>query len=134
MGWLASLFGGGVASLATPIEAIGNIVDELYDSDEEMLEKKIIMQRLAQKPALAQVELNKLEAQHRSIFVAGWRPFIGWVCGLGLFNTFIINPWLEWATGRAGPQLPLDVMVELVVALLGLATIRMGEKLAGRAK
>ncbi|NQV36263.1 MAG: hypothetical protein HQ515_26460, partial [Phycisphaeraceae bacterium] len=33
-------------------------------------------------PSLAQIELNKIEAGHRSIFVAGWRPFIGWVCGL----------------------------------------------------
>jgi hypothetical protein len=42
------------------------------------------MAKMAQEPGLAQVELNKIGAAHRSIFVAGWRPFIGWVCGISL--------------------------------------------------
>ena len=39
---------------------------------------------------MAQLEVNKAEAQHRSIFVAGWRPFIGWTCGIALMAHFVL--------------------------------------------
>lgn len=129
--FITGLFG---KASAQPIEAVGNVLDSLFTSDEEKLDKKIILERLAQKPGLAQVELNKVEAQHRSLFVAGWRPAIGWICGFGLANIFLINPWLEWYYSKPGPELPLDVIVELVIALLGLGTLRTFEKFAGRAK
>lgn len=127
----SKLFGGAVAQ---PIEAVGNVLDKLFTSDSEKLDRKIIMQRLAQQPALAQAEINKVEAQNRNVFVAGWRPFIGWVCGLGLFNEFLINPWLQWITGHTGPQLSGKILLELVMALLGLGTLRTAEKFGGRAK
>ena len=131
MSWLTKLFGG---ASAQPIEAVGNVLDKLFTSDEEKLDKRIILERLAQQPQLAQVELNKIEAQHRSIFVAGWRPFIGWVCGLGLANVFLLNPWIQWLTEKPGPAMATDVMVELVVALLGLGMLRTAEKFGGRTK
>jgi hypothetical protein len=68
------------------------------------------------------------------MFVAGWRPFIGWVCGLGLANVYLVNPWLQWLYGIKGPELPLDVIVELVIAMLGLGTLRTVEKFGGRSK
>ena len=131
MGILSGILG---KASAAPIEAIGNVLDGLFTSKEEKLDKKIIMQRLAMQPNLAQVELNKVEAQHRSIFVAGWRPFIGWVCGVGLANTFLVNPWLQWYTGSPGPELPEGIMVDLVIALLGLGALRTAEKIQGRTK
>ena len=81
-----------------------------------------------------QTAINEMEAKHRTIFVAGWRPFIGWVCGVGLVNMFLINPWIQWFTGTAGPNLPKDIIMELVFALLGLGTLRTIEKIQGRAK
>lgn len=129
--FITGLFG---KASAQPIEAVGNVLDKLFTSDDERLEKKVILERLAQQPALAQVELNKVEAQHRSLFVAGWRPAIGWVCGIGLANMFLINPWLQWYTGEPGPELPKEVIVELIIALLGLGTLRTFEKFAGRTK
>lgn len=132
MGFLSGLFGGEAA--AAPITAVGNVLDSLFTSDEEKLDKQIIMQRLAQQPNLAQVELNKVEAGHRSIFVAGWRPAIGWVCAIGLSMTFVINPVLQWATSDPGPELPNDVILELVLGLLGLGALRTFEKMKGKAK
>lgn len=82
---------------------------------------------------ILQTEINKIEAQHRSLFVAGWRPAIGWVCAIGLAFPFIVNPLIEWA-GGTGLKIPMDQLMELVVALLGLGTLRTFEKLAGRAK
>lgn len=128
-----SFFTGGEA-VATPVNAVGNVLDQLFTSDEERLDKKIVMERLQQQPALAQVELNKVEAQHRSIFVAGWRPAIGWICAIGLGFMFVINPMLQWYTSKPGPELPEDVILELVLALLGLGALRTFEKLKGKAK
>ena len=131
---IASFLGFGGESVAAPITAVGNVLDALFTSDEEKLDKQIIMTRLAQQPNLAQVELNKVEAGHRSIFVAGWRPAIGWVCALGLMLTFIVNPLLQWWTSKPGPELPQDIMLELVLALLGLGALRTVEKMNGKAK
>lgn len=124
----------GGEAVAAPVNAVGNVLDQLFTSDEERLDKKIVMERLMQQPGLAQVELNKVEAQHRSMFVAGWRPFIGWVCGVGLTFMFLINPMLQWWTSKDGPELPEDVILELVIALLGLGALRTVEKLKGRSK
>lgn len=132
MGILSKLFSVGDAS--STVEAVGKGLDSLFTSDEERLDKQAILTRLAQKPAAMQVELNKVEAGHRSLFVAGWRPFLGWVCGIGLAFTFVVNPTLQWLTGDTGPAVPSDVMMELVIAMLGLGGLRTIEKMKGRAK
>ena len=121
-------------NISSPIEAIGGVLDKLFTSDEEKLKAQAVLEKLKQHPAELQVALNKIEAQHRSLFVAGCRPFIGWICGLGLANVYIINPWLQWLYGIEGPQLPLGVMVELIIAMLGLGSLRTAEKFGGRAK
>ena len=135
MGILSSLFGGGGASsIAQPIEAIGNIIDSVFTSDEERAQGELLKQRLAMKPALMQAEINKVQAGHRSTFVAGARPFLMWVCGLGFLFAFVINPILQWIAPELGsPELPLDAMLELTLAMLGLAGLRTVEKLNGKA-
>lgn len=131
MSFFSNLVG---AEIAQPVEAIGNVLDKLFTSDDERAQTAVVMEKLRQHPGELQVELNKVEAGSRSVFVAGWRPFIGWVCGLGLANTFLVNPWIQWVTDRAGPTLPQDIMLELVLALLGLGALRTYEKATGRAK
>ena len=137
MGVLGSLLGGGVAA---PIEAVGKIVDDLFTSEEEKLDKEEALLRLAQRPALVQAEINKIEAQHRSVFVAGWRPFIGWVCGGALAYTFIFRDLLAWAISAglvdvaAPPALAMEHLMTVLLALLGLGGFRTFEKLSGRAK
>ena len=132
MGILSSLFSVGAAE---PIKAVGGILDDLFTSDEERLTLEIVKQRLEQKPALVQAGIMKVQAQHRSIFVAGARPFLMWVCGIGFLFAFVINPLLQWLMPDAGaPELPLDVMMELTLAMLGLAGLRTVEKLKGLTK
>jgi len=133
MSFLGKIFGVGQEA-AAPITAVGNILDNLFTSKDEKLTHEAILTRLAQQPNLAQVELNKIEAGHRSIFVAGWRPFIGWVCGAGLVNMFLINPWIQWITDLEGPNLPEDIIMELIIAMLGLGVLRTVEKIQGKAK
>lgn len=88
------------------------------------------------KIALAQAGINQEEAKSPSIFVSGWRPFIGWVCGVGLAYVFLIYPLLTWwaAAWRPAfvpPVLVADHLMELVMAMLGLGGLRTFEKLKG---
>ena len=125
----------GGKAVAEPIQAVGNVLDALFTSDDERLDKSIIKQRLSQQPALAQSEIMKVQAQHRSTFVAGARPFLMWVCGFGFLFSFVINPILKWIMPEVGsPVLPLEVMMELTLAMLGLAGLRTVEKLQGKSK
>lgn len=132
MSWFTNLFS---SAAAEPINAIGNVVDKLFTSDDERLDKENIKIRLMQKPALVQAEINKVQAAHRSTFVAGGRPFLMWVCGLGFLFAFVINPILQWVAPELGaPELPLSAMMELTLAMLGLAGLRTVEKLKGVSK
>ena len=123
-----------------PIEPVGNMLDQLFTSDKERLDKKAVLARIAQQPALVQSEINKVEAAHKSVFVAGWRPFIGWVCGLALLYNFVLSGIMVWALmlSRADtpppPVLHIDVLTTILYALLGLGGMRTFEKLQGRAK
>lgn len=128
MSILANLLGG---SVAKPIEAVGSILDKLFTSDDEKLEKKIILARLAQQPTMAQVELNKVEASHRSLFVAGWRPAIGWVCCLGLLYSFLLQP-IFVAVGVNAPVLNSTELHSLVIGMLGFGGLRTFEKLKSK--
>ncbi len=93
------------------------------------------------KPSLAQVELNKIEAGHRSIFVAGWRPFIGSVCGFALLWHFILYDMLTWVTVNfflTVTEIPkltgTETLVTVLLSLLGLGAMRTAEKFGGKAK
>ena len=131
MNFLTKLIGGSITETA---KGVADVVDKFIETPDEKAAFKTVMAKMAQEPGLAQVELNKIGAAHRSVFVAGWRPFIGWVCGLGLAFSFLINPIIQWASGSDGPALPLNIMMELVIGMLGLAGLRTAEKMIGRSK
>jgi len=126
--------------VAEPIEALGNVLDALFTSDKERLDKKAVLARIALQPSLVQTEINKLEAAHKSLFVAGWRPFIGWVCGIALAYNFVLRDLMVWglaltyAETPPPPPLHLEVLTTILYALLGLGGMRTFEKLQGRAK
>ncbi len=71
MGWFDKLVGSGGDAIAKPIDAVGNALDKILTSKEEKNAGAAVMEKLKQHPAELQVEINKLEAQHRSVFVAG---------------------------------------------------------------
>jgi len=122
------------------LEGVGGILDNVFTSKEEKLSHKEVMARIAQKPKLVNQEINKIEAQHRSIFVAGWRPFIGWVCGSALAYNYIFRDLLTWiititeATSTMPPALQMNHLMTILTGMLGLAGYRTVEKLKGRAK
>lgn len=83
----------------------------------------------------AQGSVNANEAQSKFFFVAGWRPFIGWVCGVGLAYQFVAFPFLVWLSNilkvAAPPALDISQLVTLLTGMLGLAVVRSYDKLMG---
>jgi len=84
---------------------------------------------------LGQVEVNKAEAEHQSIFVSGARPFIIWVCGFGMAYAAILHPLFAWIALMNGaptpPQLDSDVLMYVLGGILGLGGYRTFEKTKG---
>ena len=88
---------------------------------------------------MAQVEVNKQEAAHKSLFVAGWRPAIGWICGLGMLSNFIIVPMTNFVLALLEspvvvPLIELETMMPVLLGMLGLGGMRSYEKAKGVAR
>ena len=89
----------------------------------------------AQELAKGQLEVNKTEAAHKSLLVAGWRPFIGWVCGIGFLSNFILIPLSNFGLAVAEsaitiPMIDTTQMMPVLMGILGLGTMRTVEKLS----
>ena len=82
-----------------------------------------------------QSEINKMEAQHRSVFVAGWRPFIGWICGIALAYNFIIRDVIAWVSPDVmPPAIQIDQLITILLGMLGLGGLRTFEKIKDKTK
>jgi len=78
------------------VEGVGKIADDLFTSDEEELKIKLQEKSIDAELVKGQLTINTAEAQHKSIFIAGWRPFIGWIGGIALAYQFVLYPLLIW--------------------------------------
>lgn len=83
-----------------------------------------------------QTKINEIEAQHRTVFVAGWRPFIGWVCGIALAYNFVIRDLFVWALQpeTVPPALQMEQLMTVLLGMLGLGGLRTYEKLKDKVK
>ena len=93
-------------------------------------------ERHAQELAKGQLEINKTEAAHKSLFVAGWRPAIGWICGLGMASNFLLIPIANFVLALTGsaiviPLLDTGEMMPVLMGMLGLGAMRTYEKKQG---
>ncbi len=115
------------------IEPVSQILDKLVaDKDLKIklsheIEKEIISLNRAQ------LEVNKVEAKHSNIFVAGWRPFIGWICGLSIAYHFILEPVIQYILiinniNFNTPEFDFSQLSTIVMAMLGMSTLRTYEK------
>jgi len=120
------------------------ILDEVIPDKDAAQKAKISMEAklldAASAANLAQAATNTAEAQHRSTFVAGWRPAIGWVCALGLAWNFIGYQLVLYGLNIMGrtdillPPIAGDNLMELTFAMLGMAGLRTYEKFKGVTK
>jgi hypothetical protein len=122
------------------IGPVSSVLDKfIEDKDQKAAlahEIATMSERHAQEVIKGQLEINKTEAAHTSLFVAGWRPAIGWVCCLGMAGNFLIIPFLNMGlslmeTGVTVPMIELDVMMPVLMGMLGLGGLRTVEKLKG---
>jgi hypothetical protein len=95
-----------------------------------------LAERQAHELAKLQSEVNKTEAAHKSLFVAGWRPAIGWICGLGMLSNYILIPVANFvlalnASEIVIPSLDMADMMPVLLGMLGLGTLRTYEKTKG---
>jgi len=120
--------------LPTVTNVIGRFLPE--DKEKRAAAEREIEKQLATHLAkidLAQLEINKQEAAHRNIFVSGWRPFIGWSCGIAMCYAYIIQPITIFVLAQTGnlvslPTLDLSEMMPVLLGMLGLGGLRSFEK------
>lgn len=99
-------------------------------------ELSTMAERHAQELAKAQLEVNKTEAAHKSLFVSGWRPAVGWVAVLGMASNFLVIPVANFVLALADstiivPILDLSEMMPVLLGMLGLGAMRTAEKVKG---
>lgn len=128
---------GSVVGIDDVVAEVGKTVRQLLPNkeaerefDEKMAEIADRYRGRLHEEMLAQIEVNKAEAQHASIFVAGWRPFIGWACGAGVAWNFVGAPLLG-SLGLDAQELQIEYLITLVCTLLGSSGIRTFEKVQG---
>lgn len=135
MGWLDA------------IPLIGKVLDRLIPDPAAKAQAQLDLLKMQQSGELAQLaadtdlakgqtDVNKQEAASTNTFVSGWRPFIGWVCGLGMASQFVIGPLFTWGATLYGhptafPVLDMGTLLTLLFGMLGLGSMRTVEKING---
>ena len=116
-----------VSALIGPVSGLLDKFIEDKDQKNALAHEIATMsERHAHEALKGQLEINKVEAAHKSLFVAGWRPAIGWVCMLGLlYNTIIANVLSIWIEV---PEVDTTLLVPVMMGMLGLGAMRSYEK------
>ena len=123
-----------VASLVGPVTGLLDKFIEDKDQKNALAHEIATMsEKHALELAKGQMEINKVEAASSNLFVSGWRPFIGWTCGLGMFGNFITIPFANFVLALADynvviPLVPLETMMPVLMGMLGLGAMRSFEK------
>ena len=125
------------------IGPVTGLLDKFIEDKDQKAKLAHEVATMAQKHALelsrAQLDVNKAEAQHRSIFVSGWRPAVGWVCVLGMAGNFMVIPFSNFVLALLEipvkiPLIDTATMMPVLMGMLGLGTLRTYEKKAGVSK
>jgi hypothetical protein len=137
--------------------AIGKILGDLISPVTDLIGKAVVdkdqaralqfeVQKLADQAdariheqLMGQIEVNKVEAAHSSVFVSGWRPFVGWISGVGLGYSAIVEPMLRFAAKLNGytgefPVIDTNLLMIVLTGMLGVAGMRTVEKYHGTAR
>jgi hypothetical protein len=125
------------------IGPVTGLLDKFIEDKDQKAKLAHEVATMAEKHALelsrAQLDVNKAEAQHRSIFVSGWRPAVGWVCVLGMAGNFMVIPFSNFVLALLEipvkiPLIDTATMMPVLMGMLGLGTLRTYEKKAGVSK
>lgn len=132
-----------ISALTSLIGPISSLLDKAIP-DKDLREKlahdiATMAERHTHEQIQAQLEINKTEAAHQNMFVAGWRPACGWVCVLGMAGNFLVIPMANMTlelleTGVVVPMIDLSTMLPVLMGMLGLGGLRTFEKVKGAQK
>jgi hypothetical protein len=124
--------------LASLVGPVTSLLDKFIpDADKKnaiAFELATLAEKHAQELAKGQLEVNKTEAAHKNLFVAGWRPAVGWVCCLGMASNFLVIPMANFALALSHtpiviPMIELSEMMPVLLGMLGLGGMRTVEKM-----
>lgn len=133
----------GIPIIGDIIGAVKDVVSEVVVDKDKRAELNVRIQELADKAderfheeLMGQIEVNKIEAAHSSIFVAGWRPAVGWISAIGLGWQFVLAPFTESLArfmGWAGQMPAVDTgsLMMLILGMLGIGAQRSFDKMKG---
>ena len=128
------------ALIGPATKLLGKFIEDKDVKNKLAREIATMAEKHAQELAKGQLEINKTEAQHRSIFVAGWRPFVGWTCGVALAWHFVLAPFIMFFSAYFGVELPklptfdMESLLTVLMGMLGLGGLRTFEKFKGITK
>lgn len=139
--------------IASLIPILGSVLDKVIPNTAErerakaeialkLAENETTLVKLFAEQDKGQLEINKEEAKSNSLFVAGWRPFVGWTCGIGCAWAYVLKPIADWfiallsrfipeLVGFNTPILSTGELMSLLLGLLGMGTLRTYEKFKG---
>ena len=119
-----------LASLVGPVTGLLDKFIEDKDTKNALAHEIATMsEKHAQELAKGQLDVNKVEAAHKSLFVAGWRPFVGWICGIGLLYNILISQVLGiWSEV---PEVDPTLLTPILMGMLGMGAMRSYEKTKG---
>lgn len=125
---------GEIANFATDL--VNKFWPDKTQAEKDQLALQVHQMTIAANLTQGQIDVNKAEASSQSVFVAGWRPFIGWVCGAAFGWTFVIGPLMSFTLSAfkvsvSLPQLDLSQLSPVLMGMLGLGVMRTVEKVNG---
>lgn len=129
-----------LGSLVQPVTGLLDKFIEDKDTKNKLAhEINTMAERHAQELAKGQLEINKAEAQSRNVFIAGWRPFLGWTMGFAMAYNYVIQPIAIFVLAQldylvALPALDMTEMMPVLLGMLGLGGLRTYEKKKGISK
>lgn len=133
-----------ISILSSLVGPVTGLLDKFIEDKDQKAALAHEIATLAEKQAheanMGQLEINKMEASHRSIFVAGWRPFLGWGLSFAMIWHFVLVPMVTFGFAYAGiqaPELPvfdMDSLMTVLLGMLGLGGLRTFEKAKGLTK
>ena len=132
----------------TAVLSIGeSLITRLFPDPTQQAQERLKLTQMAQdgdlarldahvKLMLGQLEINKVEAASKSLFVAGWRPFVGWVGGFALAYAGILEPLLRFASSLNGytgdyPEIDTAMTIQVLMGMLGIGAMRSFDKSKG---
>ena len=133
----------GIPIIGDIIGAVKDVVSEVVVDKDKKNELNVRLQELADKTdqrfheeLMGQIEVNKVEAAHPSVFVAGWRPAVGWISAVGLGWQFVLSPFTETVARWFGwtgvmPVVDTESLMMLILGMLGIGAQRSFDKMKG---